>query len=222
MKKLYYLCIMFGILLLPMFAHGKIGGGDSSSRSGMYLGDDVYPPGIYPTNFDEPPLCSCSTGTILGIMPMLGPGSVAEIPGFSTPCATAEINKYCSFRVEPGHEEAWCNLICNAAEGGVFPYAGFLRPYEEIAPEEPVYNVPSLTHFVLTESTFTDNEINLVWAPKGSSLFHLHVNLKFENGQDILSAWCTGNEALCKAVGNGKDCSGTNYTTTNTWCYKAE
>ncbi len=82
-------------------------------------------------------------------------------------------------------------------------------------------NVPSLEHFTLTQNECSEDEINFVFAPNGTPHFYLHVNLKFENGRDILSAWCTGDETLCKAVGNGQTC-GADRTGPNAWCYAAE
>lgn len=83
-------------------------------------------------------------------------------------------------------------------------------------------NVPSLEHFVLVESTCSSNEIAMTFAPAGMPYCLLHVKLQHGNGQNMLSAWCTGNEGLCKAVGNGQTCNGVDYTGTNAWCYKPE
>ena len=83
-------------------------------------------------------------------------------------------------------------------------------------------NVPALEHFVLVENTCSANEIVMTFVPDGMPYCLLHVKLQHENGQNNLSAWCTGNETLCKAVGNGKTCNGADYTGANAWCYKAE
>ena len=98
------------------------------------------------------------------------------------------------------------------------------EPDPEPAPEptgEACAAVPSLEHFTLTQNECGEDEINFVFAPNGTPHFYLHVNLKFENGRDILSAWCTGDETLCKAVGNGQNC-GADRTGPNAWCYAAE
>ncbi|MBQ3666773.1 MAG: hypothetical protein II913_01750 [Elusimicrobiaceae bacterium] len=87
---------------------------------------------------------------------------------------------------------------------------------------EEVVNFPSLENFTLQSSEFEDNYIYLVFAPNGTELFNLHVELRFDNGQDILSTWCTGDEAICKAVGNGQACGDGDHTGADAWCYLAE
>lgn len=110
-------------------------------------------------------------------------------------------------------------------------------------PEEPEYdelvNVPSLEHFTLEEGDITDDDIYLVFAPKGNLDFRLNVYLHNEAGRDILDGWCTGDETLCKAVGNGRACPtlsipgpsmsetvapisnfSNRHTGENTWCYE--
>lgn len=86
---------------------------------------------------------------------------------------------------------------------------------------QTVTNMPALQNFSV-ESTYTANELNFTFTPKGSSMFQLHVKLKNENGRDVVSGWCTGNEDVCKSMGNGKTCSGTDYSGVNMWCYKAQ
>lgn len=113
----------------------------------------------------------------------------------------------------------------------------------EPEPAEPEYdevvNVPSLEHFTLEEGDITDDDIYLVFAPKGNLDFRLNVYLHNEAGRDILDGWCTGDETLCKAVGNGRACPtlsipgpsmsetvapisnfSNRHTGENTWCYE--
>ncbi len=89
---------------------------------------------------------------------------------------------------------------------------------EEPEVDEPV-NLPALEHFTLEESSVTEDEIYLVFAPKGTSRFFLHVYLYNDAGRDILETYCTGDESLCKAVGNGADCADEAPTGSNSWCY---
>lgn len=113
----------------------------------------------------------------------------------------------------------------------------------EPEPAEPEYdevvNVPSLENFTLEEGNMSENDIYLVFAPKGNLDFRLNVYLHNEAGRDILDGWCTGDETLCKAVGNGRACPtlsipgpsmsetvapisnfSNRHTGENTWCYE--
>ncbi len=80
-------------------------------------------------------------------------------------------------------------------------------------------SLPTLQHFTIADSTYTEDKITLTLAPTGAPRFYLHIVLAQEGGKDTLSTWCTGDETLCKAVGNGKACLENNYTD---WCYRAD
>ncbi len=134
---------------------------------------------------------------------------------FSRKCASVECDEECA---------AECAEEC-AAECALYEEE---TPSTPEGPEDPqpsegssATQVPVLQNFDLI-NTYTEDELNFTFTPKGTASFALHVQLKSENGRDLLSAWCTGDEKLCKAVGNGQACSGTDYSGSNAWCYKAE
>ncbi len=84
-------------------------------------------------------------------------------------------------------------------------------------------SIPSLQHFDLTDSEVDKDYIFLQFAPKGTPHFYLNVQLETVNGKDELSAWCTGDESLCKAVGNGEECDPRVLPTGSAaWCYLNE
>ena len=147
-------------------------------------------------------------------------GEVLFVPVHEMPCLT--IYEY------DGDCPSDCQTKCE--EAGYEASTSDPDP-EEPTPQEPTepssgaaeaINIPSLVHFNITENNCTESELNFTFTPKGNSSFALHVSLKNEAGKDILSAWCTGDESICKAVGNGQACSGTDYTAGNAWCYKAQ
>jgi hypothetical protein len=83
--------------------------------------------------------------------------------------------------------------------------------------------IPSLQHFDLTDSEVDKDYIFLQFAPKGTPHFYLNVQLETVDGKDELSAWCTGDESLCKAVGNGEECDPRVLPTGSAaWCYLNE
>ena len=82
--------------------------------------------------------------------------------------------------------------------------------------------IPSLQHFDLTDSEVDKDYIFLQFAPKGTPHFYLNVQLETVDGKDELSAWCTGDESLCKAVGNGQECGSDLPTGNAAWCYLNE
>ena len=83
--------------------------------------------------------------------------------------------------------------------------------------------IPSLQHFDLTDSEVDKDYIFLQFAPKGTPHFYLNVQLETVDGKDELSAWCTGDESLCKAVGNGEECDPRVLPTGSAaWCYLKE
>lgn len=119
-----------------------------------------------------------------------------------------------------------CQTKCE--EAGYGTSASDPEPEDPIQPIVPTSgateatNLPSLSYFDVIENSCTEGELNFTFVPKGNTSFALHINLKNEAGKDILSAWCTGDESICKVVGNGQTCSGTDYTAANAWCYKAQ
>ncbi len=105
-------------------------------------------------------------------------------------------------------EEFWDGTVCQ--------HSGSMDDSSGDVTTTTCTSLPSLQHFTITASTYADDKITLTLAPTGAPRFYLHIALTQEGGKDILSTWCTGDETLCKTVGNGKACLGNNYTG---WCY---
>ena len=78
----------------------------------------------------------------------------------------------------------------------------------------------SLSYFDVTywpskDSCFVDI------SPKNSNKFWFRVFIRATNTGLTFGAYCDGDEGICKSIGNGKVCSGTDYTGDDLWCYKA-
>lgn len=138
----------------------------------------------------------------------------------------------CSQFEEWNEEQGKCEVVAQVVDFSCFSVKcdegshcenGECVPDTPTEPEEPEVaepvNLPALEHFTLEESSVTEDEIYLVFAPKGTSRFFLHVYLYNDAGRDILETYCTGDESLCKAVGNGADCADEAPTGSNSWCY---
>ena len=91
---------------------------------------------------------------------------------------------------------------------------------QEESEREELVNVPELKNFILEQTTYLPNEIYFEFVPKGRDDFNLLIRLSSQGGRDILEGWCKGDEAMCKAVGNGRTCSDENYTGDAMWCFK--
>jgi len=111
-----------------------------------------------------------------------------------------------------------CNCPC-----GNFIVTGNCPSCDVLCPEEPetCASLPLFKHYTVTESIYEPNQITLVLTPISNPVFSLYIILTTSGSETVLSAYCTGDEKLCRAVGNGKDCPGTDYMGNNLWCYKA-
>ncbi len=75
-------------------------------------------------------------------------------------------------------------------------------------------DIPQLSNFEVTVDVAVSDEIQVTLTPKGDPGFYLHVQIQPES----TFTWCTGDEALCKAVGSGQSCD--DASETGNWCYE--
>jgi len=219
MKKLIVIFFAIALCLTPSVVLGENGEFDDEEFEEEGFedeGGDVY----YP----EPVVeilksCSCTQAVSIKVACDDSPNSYAVESGSArcdynwnlTPCACVD-----------------CAAECQNAGYGTPEEP---EPDPEPDPEpQPSANeggecsaFPVLENFTASgESTCSAEKVYIKLIPNGDPGFYLNVQIEVKDGQDELSAWCTGDEGLCKAVGNGQTCSGTNYSGANAWCYKAE